>query len=328
MHIIASIILSAFFLNTPDDKDSLKVKPSSEVVLDMEMNKIAEEAASLKGAKLEYKTDINNLQSIKVTFESTILFDFGKRILNNAAKEALTKIAEIIIKNPSIGIAISGHSDNIGSLEANQQISEERAKGVADFLLSKNVPPSQLKEIVGKNFSEPIADNSTEIGRSANRHAAVSINLPLIRNDSTIVKGSNSKAKHLPPSLQKLLQTIINKPKNTNVNEVEIDGLLVDDTKTKAGKDFYDLFYSKWEAPENAKDYTITISEKPFRLTSTIITVSINDNYVYQSFLQPRLDIIEATTEDAILYTQSYLSSYAEIMKQLNGEDMSGSGIF
>jgi curli production assembly/transport component CsgE len=327
MHLIASIIFSAFFINSPENKDSLKVTSSTEIVFDKEINKIAEEAAALEGAKLEYQTDINSLQCLKVTFESAILFDFNKSTLNNAAKETLTRISEIIIRNPAIGIAITGHTDNIGSLEYNQQLSETRAKAVADFLLSKGVPPSQLKEIAGRNFSEPVADNSTTIGRSANRNAAVSINLPLTTNDSLALKGQNLKTKAIPPSLKKMLESIVSQ-KRSRFNEIEIDGLLVDDTKTKAGKDFYDFFYGKWNPPNNAKDYTITISEKPFRLTSTIITVSINENNVYQSFLQPRLDIIEAIAEDALFYTQGYLASYAEIMKQLNGEDMSGSGIF
>lgn len=326
MHLIASIILSAFLLNSTGVKDSLKVKPSSLVVFDKEINKIAEEAAAIKDAKLEYLTDINNLQSIKVTFESTVLFDFGKSTLNNSAKEALSRIAAIIIKNPAIGIAITGHTDNIGPLEVNQQLSEIRAKVVADYLLSKNVSPAQLKDIAGRNFSEPVADNSTEIGRSANRNAAISLNLPLMKNDSSLRKKEYSSTKEIPPSLKKLIESVIKKQQKTN--EVEIDGLLVDDTKTKAGKDFYDLFYGEWEAPKNAKDFTITISEKPFRLTSTIIMVSINDNSVYQAFLQPRMDIIEAITEEAIFNTQSYLTYYEEIMKELNGEDMSGSGIF
>lgn len=328
MHLIASIILSAFFLYSPAGKDSLKVNFPSEIVLDKEINKIAEEAATLKGARLEYKTDVNNLQSIRLTFESAILFDFGKSVLNNSAKEALDKIAGIIRKNPSVGIAITGHTDNIGSFEVNQQMSEIRAKVVADYLLSKNVSPGQLKEIEGKNYSEPLADNSTEIGRSANRHAAISINLPLLKNDSTAIKRLESKTKLIPPSLKKILESVIKKSSKHNSDDVEIDGLLVDDTKTKAGKDFYDIFYNKWIAPDNAKDYTITVSEKPFRLNLTIITVSINDNSVYQALLQPRLDIIEAISEEAISNTQNYLTYYEEIMKQLNGEDMSGTGVF
>ncbi len=55
---------------------------------------------------------------------------------------------------------------------------------------------------------------------------------------------------------------------------------------------------------------------------------SINDNIVYQAILQPRQDIVEGLSADAILTTQSYLANYEEIMKELNGEDMAGSGIF
>jgi len=136
------------------------------------------------------------------------------------------------------------------------------------------------------------------------------------------------KTKPVPESLKKLFEQIVKQPEKTNDYEIEIDGLLVDDTKTKTGKDFYDLFYGSWEAPARAKNYTITISEKPFRLTSTLIVVSINDTPVYQSVLQPRQDIVEGLSQDAISTTQSYLANYEEIMRQLNGDDMTGSGIF
>lgn len=140
------------------------------------------------------------------------------------------------------------------------------------------------------------------------------------------------KTKPVPESLKKLFEQVVKdvtkKPSKSKDYEIEIDGLLVDDTKTKTGKDFYDLFYSSWEAPKGAKNYTITVSEKPFRLTTTLIVVSINDNAVYQSILQPRQDIVEGLSTDAILTTQSYLANYEEIMKELNGEDMAGSGIF
>jgi curli production assembly/transport component CsgE len=136
------------------------------------------------------------------------------------------------------------------------------------------------------------------------------------------------KIKPVPESLKKLFEQVIKQPSKSYDYEIEIDGLLVDDTKTKTGKDFYDLFYNRWEAPKGAKNYTITVSEKPFRLTATLIVVLINDNPVYQSILQPRQDIVEGLSEDAILTTQSYLANYEEIMKQLNGDDMTGSGIY
>ncbi|MEI6565667.1 MAG: CsgE family curli-type amyloid fiber assembly protein [Verrucomicrobiota bacterium] len=143
-------------------------------------------------------------------------------------------------------------------------------------------------------------------------------------------KKDSIKSKPAPESLKKLFEQVVKQPKPAKaVNyEIEIDGLLVDDTKTKAGKDFYDLFYGSWAVPAGAKNFTITVTEKPFRLTSTLIGVLINDNPVYQAILQPRQDIVEGLSVDAILTTQSYLANYEEIMKQLNGEDMTGSGIF
>ena len=136
------------------------------------------------------------------------------------------------------------------------------------------------------------------------------------------------KIKPVPASLQKLFDQIIEQPAKSKDLEIEIDGLLVDDTKTKTGKEFYDLFYSNWQAPAEAKNYSITISEKPFRLSSTLIVVSINDTPVYQSVLQPRQDIVEGLSMEALMTTQSYLANYEEIMRQLNGDDMAGSGIF
>lgn len=143
-----------------------------------------------------------------------------------------------------------------------------------------------------------------------------------------VAQKDSVKAKPVPESLKKLFDQVINQPQKSTEPEIEIDGLLVDDTKTKTGKDFYDLFYGSWEAPTGAKNFTITISEKPFRLSSTLIVVSINETPVYQSVLQPRQDIVEGLSQDAISTTQSYLANYEEIMRQLNGDDMAGSGIF
>lgn len=136
------------------------------------------------------------------------------------------------------------------------------------------------------------------------------------------------KIKEAPASLKKMLEEVVQQKKTAQDYLIEIDGLLVDDSKTKTGKDFYDLFYNGWKAPANARNYTITISEKPFRLNITQIVVLINDNPVYQAVLQPRQEIVESLSEEAISTTQEYLTYYEEIMKQLNGDDMTGSGIF
>jgi curli production assembly/transport component CsgE len=136
--------------------------------------------------------------------------------------------------------------------------------------------------------------------------------------------------KEAPESLKKLIEEIKAKEtkKASTDADIEIDGLLFDETKTKSGKDFYDFFYSGWVAPANAKNFSIFIAEKPYRLTTTLIEIKINETTVFQSFLQPRGDIVEQLAQQAVEQTQLYLANYEQLMRQLEGEDQSGSGIF
>lgn len=138
-----------------------------------------------------------------------------------------------------------------------------------------------------------------------------------------------SRIKEAPESLQKILGDIVGEHKQvTRDAELELDGLLFDETKTKSGKDFYDFFYSAWEAPPGAANYSIFITEMPFRLNTTQIEVKINDIIVFQSFLQPRADIVEELAQYAVAQTRMYLANYEELMRQMSDEDQAGTGIY
>lgn len=324
MSLIACIFLSALFMNTSvNQTDSQKTNLSSGIIISKQASRVVDEIATIEGTKLKYIIVGNVAKAVEIKFDPGILFETGETNLNSQSQNALRGLAEILRRNPSTGISIIGHTDNNSSLEFNQKLSEERARTVTDYLISQKVNKEQFREIAGRNFSEPVASNSTASGRATNRRVELYIVL-----SSLAEKSDSSKTKPAPASLAKLIKQTIKQHTNSNDIDIEIDGLLVDDTKTKNGKDFYDIFYSNWEAPQNAKNYTITISEKPFRLTSTLIVVSINENPVYQAILQPRQDIIESQTEEAIFITQDYLVNYEEIMKQINGEDLTGSGIY
>lgn len=152
------------------------------------------------------------------------------------------------------------------------------------------------------------------------------------QTDSTKVDtiAIQKKIQQAPESLQNLLKEITEEASKgvKNDADIEIDGLLFDETRTKSGKDFYDFFYTGWEAPVNARNYSIFITEKPYRLTTTMIEISINETMVYQSFLQPRSEYIEMLAEQAVAQTQMYLQNYEEIIRQLDGDDRSGTGIY
>ncbi|MFK7810426.1 MAG: curli-like amyloid fiber formation chaperone CsgH [Saprospiraceae bacterium] len=109
---------------------------------------------------------------------------------------------------------------------------------------------------------------------------------------------------------------------------IEIDGLIIDETRTKPARDFYEIFYSKWTAPRGARDFTITIRELPSRGRSAQITVIVNDKPIYQRFLQPRLDVIEAMVDQSIFFISRHLVKTEDVKQQMQQEDHKGSGIF
>ena len=72
------------------------------------------------------------------------------------------------IKNNNLKVELSGHTDNQGTLEMNQKLSEDRAESVRTFLLGQGCYPEQLISI-GYGYSRPIDTNNTEEGRAKNR---------------------------------------------------------------------------------------------------------------------------------------------------------------
>jgi curli production assembly/transport component CsgE len=109
---------------------------------------------------------------------------------------------------------------------------------------------------------------------------------------------------------------------------IEIDGLIIDETRTKPARDFYELFYNKWAAPLNAKDYSITIKELPATGRSAQVVITVNDVDVFQQFLQPRIDVIEMMVDQAIAHIDQFLDNNESVKQQMIQEDSKGSGIF
>ncbi|MFC3415123.1 CsgE family curli-type amyloid fiber assembly protein [Algoriphagus hitonicola] len=141
---------------------------------------------------------------------------------------------------------------------------------------------------------------------------------------------TSKKVKKTEQELKELLNKIVNQEvkKVSSDAELEIDGLIVDETKTKVGRDFYDYFYRDWQPPAEASNYSIFIIEKPFRLNTTIIEIKINEITVFESFLQPRGDLVEGLAIQSIANTQFYLQQYDELVRELGGEDTRGTGIY
>jgi outer membrane protein OmpA-like peptidoglycan-associated protein len=100
---------------------------------------------------------------------SDVLFDTGKYTLRPEAREKLAKISGIILAYPDLRLAIEGNTDSVGSDAMNQQLSEQRAGAVRDYLAKQNIPFSSMTS-QGFGKTQPVATNDTPEGRQQNRH--------------------------------------------------------------------------------------------------------------------------------------------------------------
>lgn len=105
---------------------------------------------------------------------SNALFKFGSFNLGETEKGYLDTVADWIKSEPEINVEIGGHTDDVGSDDYNQKLSEKRAKAVYDYIISQGVEASRLS-YKGYGESEPIATNKTEAGRQRNRRVELKI---------------------------------------------------------------------------------------------------------------------------------------------------------
>lgn len=103
-----------------------------------------------------------------------ILFDFNEAKIKKEFEKKLDAVAEVLRKYPQIDIVVSGHTDNIGNPKYNMALSENRAKAVSDYLMGKAIAPTRLSYI-GHGDQKPLADNTSENGRSQNRRVEIKL---------------------------------------------------------------------------------------------------------------------------------------------------------
>jgi len=110
---------------------------------------------------------------------SDVLFDVGKWTLKPGAREKLAKISAIIGQHPGLKIQVEGHTDNTGSDETNQILSERRADAVRDFLVEQGVNSSTIVAM-GMGKGSPVASNDTAVGRQLNRRVEMIVSGDII----------------------------------------------------------------------------------------------------------------------------------------------------
>lgn len=103
---------------------------------------------------------------------SDVLFDTASYTLKPGAREKLAKISGVVLAHPGLNLKIEGHTDSVGSDEYNQELSENRANAVREFLIDEGLPGSGVTA-QGFGKTQPVASNDTADGRQRNRRVEI-----------------------------------------------------------------------------------------------------------------------------------------------------------
>jgi outer membrane protein OmpA-like peptidoglycan-associated protein len=134
-----------------------------------------QEKAQLRGqlrAQLNAVLETRDTARGLIVNMSDVLFSIGKYDLKPASREKLAKIAGIVASHPGLKLAVEGHTDNVGSDEYNQTLSEKRAGAVRDYLVSQGIAQDAVTA-TGFGKTRPVASNDTAEGRQQNRRVEI-----------------------------------------------------------------------------------------------------------------------------------------------------------
>ena len=109
---------------------------------------------------------------VYVSLSQNLLFRSGSKNINQAGKDALSKLAGVLKSNPDIAITVEGHTDTDGEAAYNWDLSVLRATSVLRELTQSGVDPKRITA-AGRGEFFPIAENNTESGKAQNRRTEI-----------------------------------------------------------------------------------------------------------------------------------------------------------
>lgn len=109
---------------------------------------------------------------VRITMTNQTAFDTDSTEIKPGFHSTMDRLADVVVRYGKTTLTIVGHTDNVGSDQYNQALSERRAHSVARYFESKRVNSMRLA-LVGKGETQPVANNNSESGRQANRRVEI-----------------------------------------------------------------------------------------------------------------------------------------------------------
>ncbi len=157
-----------------DPEDSSAAAPTDNGANDADTPEATQSTTTTDGTDIPADTNNTGRASAGLRAElddldtSAISFEFSSATLTDDSKPVLDRLKAALENHPEGSITVTGHTDSVGSTEANQAISQGRADAVRNYLIELGIEPDRI-EAIGYGESRPIATNETSEGRKQNR---------------------------------------------------------------------------------------------------------------------------------------------------------------
>lgn len=145
--------------------------------MDQQIKELKEQTA---GSGIDV-TEVDGGEAILVNLPDGVTFDVGSAVIQPNFRTTLDSVAGNLVQYPNSIIDVYGHTDSTGSDSFNQRLSEQRAQSVTNYMASRGVANARMRW-QGFGETQPIADNTTEFGRSRNRRVEIKI-IPFDQQD-------------------------------------------------------------------------------------------------------------------------------------------------
>ncbi len=122
-----------------------------------------------KAIKVNYSGEITSEVSSK---SYQIQFETGSSVIKPESYATLDEIMKSSMVAEGLTVGVYGHTDNVGSEDKNQILSEQRAGSVKSYLVSKGIPEARIT-VKGYGSTKPVADNTTAGGKATNRRVQI-----------------------------------------------------------------------------------------------------------------------------------------------------------
>lgn len=154
-----------------------------------------------------------------ISSDERILFDTGKSAVKPEGEIFLDRVVAILKEKTKANVVVEGHTDNVGSAQANLQLSQARAAAVKQGFLARGLKDARI-QVQGFGVTNPVADNATLAGRQLNRRTEI-----IVLGESVGKLGGASLADKLAEGLDRYLK-----------KATEVVGGIVDRVKTSVQK--------------------------------------------------------------------------------------------